>query len=66
MSNSDEPRYMLVEDVARELRFTTTAKDWRLATLQWLARHAVPVLKRGRVLLLERHVLEVVLRRHQR
>ena len=60
---TDEPRYLLVEEIARELRFDATAKNPRRAALKWLARHAVPVLKRGKTILVERHVIEAVLRR---
>ena len=55
--------FLLVEDVARKLRFDATAKDWRRATLKWLTRHAVPVYRRGRILLIDPRELRAVLER---
>lgn len=55
-------RFLLVEDLITELRFDATApKNPRKACLEWLARKAVPVKKRGRWLLIERHAVEAAL-----
>jgi hypothetical protein len=58
-----EPEYLLLDEVMVLLRFDVTApRKARAATWNYLLRHAVPVLRRGRVLLIERRVLDVVLR----
>lgn len=56
------PQYLTVEEGAKLLRFDVTAptdpeKNFR----RYLHRHAIPVLRRGRVLLVDRRVLEATL-----
>jgi hypothetical protein len=52
-----------MEEGPRLLRFEVTAPgDPVEAFRKWLRRRAVPVLRRGRVLLVERQVLEAILR----
>lgn len=57
----DSP-YLTVEEGARFCRFDVTALNPTVAFRKWLARQAVPVVRRGKVLLIERRVLEAVLR----
>jgi hypothetical protein len=59
-----QPEYLLLDECAVLLRFDVTAPSRpRAACWAWLERHAVPVLRRGRVFLIEREVLTNVLRR---
>jgi len=54
--------YLTVDEGARLLRFDVTAPgNPRECFRQYLRRHAVPVLRRGRVLLIDRRVLEATL-----
>lgn len=57
------PEYLLLDEVARICRFDVTAPSRpSAAAWEWLRREAVPVLRRGRTLLVERRVLDAVLR----
>lgn len=48
MTATDRPDYLTIPELTRLLRFDATApKKPELACRQWLARQAVPVLKRG-------------------
>lgn len=60
--NHSRPEYLTLDEGAKLLRFDVTApsdprKNFRL----YLHRHAIPVLRRGRVLLIDRRVLEATL-----
>jgi hypothetical protein len=60
----DGPQYLTTEEGARLLRFDATAPASAVVSFrQWLRREGVPVLRRGRVLLVERRELEAALRR---
>lgn len=53
-----ERQYLLLDDVVELLHFDRTAPlHARESCRKWLERQAVPVLRRGRVLLIERAVL---------
>lgn len=59
----DQPEYLLVSEVVTLLRFDKTAPSAPyIACWQFLKRHAVPMKRRGRTLLIERRVLEATLR----
>lgn len=58
-----ESPYLTMEEAARFCRFDATADKPAVAFRRWLHRHAVPVVRRGRVLLVDRRVLEATLRR---
>jgi hypothetical protein len=63
MTSTQEPQYLTLDEGARLLRFDVTAPGRpRARFLAWLRREHVPVLRRGRVLLVERHVLDAALR----
>jgi hypothetical protein len=55
----DSP-YLTLDEGARFCRFDTCQKP-AVAFRQWLRRQNVPIVRRGRKLLVERHVLEAVL-----
>jgi hypothetical protein len=58
-----EPEYLTLDEGATLLRFDVTSPaNPRKAFGKWLRRHAVPVLRRGRVLLVERRVLVAMLK----
>jgi hypothetical protein len=57
----DSPFLTLAEG-ARFVRFDASSKLPSKAFRKWLRRHSVPVLRRGRVLLVERRILEAILR----
>jgi hypothetical protein len=53
-----ESEFLTLGEGAELLRFTVTApKEPVQAFREWLHRHAVPIVRRGRVLLVERRVL---------
>lgn len=53
-----EQEFLTLREAAELLRFTETApKAPEQACREWLNRHAIPVIRRGRVYLLERRVL---------
>lgn len=54
-------KFMAISEVAELLRFTVTAKNPDSACLQWLRRQNVPTLKRGRLVLVERAIVEAML-----
>lgn len=56
---ADSP-YLTLDEGARLCRFEQCVRP-DVAFRQWLRRNGVPVLKRGRKLLVERRVLEAVL-----
>lgn len=58
----DQPEYLTLAEGARLLRFDATAASPVPAFRKWLRREAVPVRRRGRVLLVERRELEAALR----
>lgn len=50
--------YLTLDEGARLLRFDVTApRSMRQAFRHYLHRHAIPILRRGRVLLVERQIL---------
>lgn len=53
--------FLTLEEGAAFLRFDVTAANPVVAFRKFLHRHSVPVTKRGRVLLVERRVLEAVI-----
>jgi hypothetical protein len=53
----DDSPFLTLEEGARLCRFDATAAQPVLAFRKWLRRHAVPVVRRGRVLLVDRRVL---------
>jgi hypothetical protein len=57
-----ESPYLTLDEGARFCRFDATAQSPVIAFRKWLHRNSVPVRRRGRVLLVERRVLEAVLR----
>jgi hypothetical protein len=57
-----ESPFLTLEEGARFCRFDATAADPADAFRKWLHRHSVPVVRRGRVVLVERRVLEDLLR----
>lgn len=59
---ADSP-FLTAEEAARYLRFDVTAADPVHAFRRWAARWAVPIRRRGRVLLVERRVLDSALGR---
>lgn len=55
--------FLTIAELTRLLRFDATAPSKpEIACRQWLRRQAVPVLKRGRTLLVERRVIDAILR----
>jgi hypothetical protein len=59
---SDSP-YLTVDEAARFCRFDATAPQSIAKSFRaWLHRQAVPIIRRGRVLLIEKRVLEAALR----
>lgn len=61
-----QPEYLTLDEGARLLRFDQTApKSVVRAFRQWLRRNGVPVLKRGRTLLIDRRVLDAYVRGDQ-
>ncbi len=63
MAEDSRAEYLTIPELTRLLRFDVTAPAKpELACRQWLRRQAVPVLKRGRTLLIERRVIEALLR----
>jgi hypothetical protein len=57
-----EPEYLLLDECAALLRFDRTAPSRpRAACWAFLERHNVPVLRRGRVFLVKRAVIDAVL-----
>lgn len=58
---ADSP-YLTLDEGARFCRFDATAVNPAVAFRKWLHRQAVPIVRRGRVLLVERRVLDAVLR----
>jgi len=56
----DSP-YLTLDEGARFCRFDQTAENPREAFRRWLHRHAVPIRKRGKVLLVEKQILESML-----
>src|SRR4051812_49076576 len=59
---ADSP-FLTAEEAARYLRFDVTAADPVHAFRRWAARWAIPIRRRGRVLLVERRVLDLALQR---
>jgi len=59
---SHEPQYLTLDELARRLRFDTTSKTPRESCRQWAHRHAVPFVRRGRLLLFDWFVVEPMLR----
>lgn len=56
------PEYLTLDEGAKLLRFDVTApKCVREAFRQYLRGHAIPVKRRGRVILIEKRVLEATL-----
>jgi hypothetical protein len=59
-----ESEFLTLGEGAELLRFTVTApKEPVQAFREWLHRQAIPVLRRGRVILVERAVLLEMLKR---
>jgi hypothetical protein len=62
-----EPESLTMAEAAVLLRFDATAPSNPVkAVRQWLHRQATPVVRRGRVLLVERRVLLAVVRQDTR
>jgi len=54
------PELMTLSEGAAYLRFDATAKNPVGAFRKWLHRNNVPIRKRGRVILVERRVLDAI------
>jgi hypothetical protein len=57
---ADSP-YLTLDEGARFCRFDATSRTPVVHFRRWLHREAVPIRRRGRVLLVERRVLEAVM-----
>ena len=60
LASEDDARLRELREAARLCRFDATADHPEVAFRQWARRHAVPALRRGRVLLFDRRVIDAV------
>jgi hypothetical protein len=61
VSAAAESKYLTVAETATLLRFNVTAKNPERACWQWLRRKAIPIRKRGHIVLVERAIVEAIL-----